>query len=165
MYRERRFAPLTSPIMLLVFVILCLLAGRLSAYINAPAMVSWYPSLIKPAWTAPDEVFPFAWSFIFVLIGIAAWIVWKESARGQARGPLTWFFLQLGLTVLWSVGFFGLRSPFLGLVDIVLLTLVVVTTTLSFHRVSQIAGWLFLPYILWLGYAAALNFAIWRLNA
>ncbi len=165
MYRERRFAPLTSPIMLLVFVILCLLVGRISAYITEPALQSWYPSLLKPAWTVPDAVFPFAWSLIFVLIGIAAWLVWKQSERGQARGPLTLFFLQLGLTVLWSFGFFGLRSPFLGLVDLVLLIIVVVTTTLSFYRISQIAGWLFLPYILWLGYAAALNFAIWQLNS
>lgn len=151
--------------MLLVFVILCLLAGRLGAMITAPALVDWYPSLVKPTWTAPDVVFPVAWSLIYLAMGIAAWLVWKEAERGQARGPLSLFFLQLGLNVLWSFGFFGLRSPFLGLVDIVLLIGVVVATTLSFSRISQIAGWLFLPYILWLGYATALNFAIWRLNA
>ena len=67
--------------------------------------------------------------------------------------------------MLWSFAFFGLRSPFLGLVDIVLLIAAVVATTLSFYKISEIAGWLFLPYILWLGYAAVLNFAIWRLNA
>ena len=151
--------------MLLVFVVLCLATGRLSAFITEPALVSWYPSLVKPAWTPPDMVFPVVWSLIYLAMGIAAWLVWKTAARGQARGPLSLFFLQLGLNVLWSFGFFGLRSPFLGLVDIVLLIGVVVTTTLTFSRISTIAGWLFLPYILWLGYAAALNFAIWRLNA
>ena len=151
--------------MLLVFVILCLLAGRLGAMITAPALESWYPGLQKPAWTPPDVAFPVAWSLIFLAIGIAAWLVWKQAARGEARWPLSLFFLQLVLNVLWSFAFFGLRSPFLGLVDIVLLIAAVVATTLSFYKISEIAGWLFLPYILWLGYAAMLNFAIWRLNA
>ncbi|GAB4375648.1 MAG: tryptophan-rich sensory protein [Kiloniellaceae bacterium] len=151
--------------MLLVFVIVCLAAGRLGAAITEPALETWYRGLAKPDWTPPDVVFPVAWSLIFLLIGIAAWLVWKTAERGEARLPLTLFFGQLVINVLWSFSFFGQRNPFLGLVCLGALFVAVALTTLAFLRVSQIAGWLFLPYLLWLGYAAALNFAIWQLNA
>ena len=158
-------APLTSPIMLLVFVIISLAAGRLGAAITEPALAEWYHGLQKPNWTPPNLVFPVAWSLIFVIIGIAAWRVWKTAERGAARLPLTLFFGQLVINVLWSFSFFGQRDPFLGLVCLGALALAVVLTALAFMRVSKLAGWLFLPYLLWLGYAGALNFAIWRMNA
>ena len=151
--------------MLLVFVTICLAAGRLGAAITEPALETWYSGLAKPDWTPPDMVFPVAWSLIFLLIGIAAWLVWKTAERGEARLPLTLFFGQLIINVLWSFCFFGQRNPFLGLVCLGALFVAVALTTLAFLRVSQIAGWLFLPYLLWLGYAAALNFAIWQMNA
>ncbi|WP_340115718.1 TspO/MBR family protein [Pelagibius sp. 7325] len=151
--------------MLLVFVTICLAAGRLGAAITEPALDTWYRGLAKPDWTPPDLVFPVAWSLIFLAIGIAAWLVWKTAERGEARLPLTLFFGQLIINVLWSFSFFGQRDPFLGLVCLGALVIAVVLTTLAFLRVSQIAGWLFLPYLLWLGYAAALNFAIWQMNS
>ena len=151
--------------MLLVFVILCLLAGRLGAMITAPALETWYPALIKPDWTPPNVVFPVAWSLIFLAIGIAAWLVWKHAERGELGLPLGLFFLQLGLNVAWSYAFFGLQDPLLGLFVLAALIGAVVATTLSFAKILRAAGWLFLPYILWLGYAAALNLAIWQLNS
>ncbi|WP_420345136.1 TspO/MBR family protein [Pelagibius sp.] len=151
--------------MLLVFVILCLLVGRLGAMITAPALEIWYPTLVKPDWTPPNIVFPVAWSLIFLAIGIAAWLVWKHAERGELGLPLTLFFLQLGLNIAWSFAFFGLQSPLLGVFVLAALIGAVVATTLSFASVLRAAGWLFLPYILWLGYAAALNIAIWRLNS
>lgn len=150
--------------MLLVFVIISLAAGRLGAAITEPALENWYRGLAKPGWTPPDIVFPVAWSLLYVTMGIAAWLVWKSAERGEARLPLTLFFGQLIINVLWSFSFFGQRSPFLGLVCLGALVLAVVLTTVAFSRVSRLAGWLFLPYLLWLGYAAALNFAIWRMN-
>jgi tryptophan-rich sensory protein len=157
-------APLTSPIMLLVFVIICLAAGRLGAAITEPALAGWYAGLRKPEWTPPNIVFPVAWSLIFLAIGIAAWLVWKSAERGEARLPLTLFFGQLAINVLWSFSFFGQRNAFLGLVCLAALVVAVALTTIAFSRVSRAAGWLFLPYLLWLGYAGALNLAIWRMN-
>jgi translocator protein len=157
-------APLTSPIMLLVFVIISLAAGRLGAAITEPALDAWYRGLAKPDWTPPDIVFPVAWSLLYVTMGIAAWLVWKSAERGEARLPLTFFFGQLVINVLWAFSFFGQRDPFLGLVCLGALVLAVVLTTVAFQRVSKLAGWLFLPYLLWLGYAGALNFAIWQMN-
>jgi len=151
--------------MLLVFVVVCLAAGRLGAAITEPALESWYRGLAKPAWTPPDIVFPVAWSLLFLAMGIAAWLVWKNAERGELRLPLTLFFGQLAINVLWSFSFFGQRSPFFGMITLVALVFAVVLTTIAFSRVSRAAGWLFLPYLLWLGYAGALNFAIWRMNA
>jgi tryptophan-rich sensory protein len=165
MHRQKPMAPLTSPIMLLVFVVLCLAAGRLGAAFTEPALEGWYRGLAKPAWTPPDIVFPVAWSLLFLAMGIAAWLVWKAADRGEARLPLTLFFGQLAINVMWSFSFFGQRSPFLGLVCWAALFIAVVITTVAFSRVSRPAGWLLLPYLIWLGYAGALNFAIWRLNA
>ncbi len=165
MHRQNDMAPLTSPIMLLVFVIVSLVVGRIGAAITEPALAGWYHGLDKPTWTPPDEVFPFAWSLLFLAMGIAAWLVWKSAERGQLRLPMTLFFGQLVINLLWSFSFFGQRNPFLGLVCLGALFLAVVVTTIAFSRISRVAGWLFLPYLLWLGYAGALNFAIWKLNA
>lgn len=151
--------------MLLVFVISCLIAGRLGAMITEPALADWYPGLVKPTWTPPNVVFPIAWSLIYLAIGIAAWLVWRQAERGELGVPLALFFFQLVCNVLWSVAFFGMRDPLLGLFAMAALIGAVVATTLSFAKISRAAGWLFLPYILWLSYATALNVAIWRLNA
>lgn len=150
--------------MLLVFVVVSLAAGRLGAALTEPALDGWYDSLQKPDWTPPNVVFPVAWSLIFLAMGIAAWLVWKTAERGEAQLPLTFFFGQLVINVLWSFSFFGQRSPFLGLICLGALVVAVVLTTIAFSRISRPAGWLFLPYLLWLGYAGALNFAIWRMN-
>ncbi|MEQ8355113.1 MAG: TspO/MBR family protein [Kiloniellaceae bacterium] len=158
-------APLTSPIMLLVFVVVCLAVGRLGAAITAPALETWYRGLAKPAWTPPDVVFPVAWSLLYLAMGIAAWLVWKSAERGELKLPMTLFFGQLAINVLWSFSFFGQRNPLLGLVSLAALFLAAALTTIAFSRISRPAGWLLLPYLLWLGYAAALNFAIWRMNA
>ncbi len=151
--------------MLLVFVVICLAAGRLGAALTEPALEGWYRGLAKPDWTPPDVVFPVAWSILYVTMGIAAWLVWKTAERGELKLPLTLFFGQLVINVLWSFSFFGQRSPFLGLICLGALVLAVILTTVAFTRVSRAAGWLFLPYLLWLGYAGALNFAIWKMNA
>ncbi|GAB4223908.1 MAG: TspO/MBR family protein [Kiloniellaceae bacterium] len=151
--------------MLLVFVVICLAAGRLGAALTEPALETWYRGLAKPAWTPPDVVFPVAWTLLYLFMGIAAWLVWKTAERGELKLPLTFFFGQLIINVLWSFSFFSQRNPFLGLITLGALVLAVILTTVAFSRISRPAGWLFLPYLLWLGYAAALNFAIWQMNA
>src|SRR3546814_1390231 len=138
MHRPRSMAPLTSPIMLLVFVIISLAAGRLGAAIAKPALETWYAGLRKPDWTPPNIVFPVAWSLIFLAIGIAAWLVWKSAERGEARLLLTLFFGQLVIHVLRSFSFFGQRNTFLGLICLGALGLAAVLTTLAFQRVSKI---------------------------
>lgn len=159
---------------LILWIALCLGTGWLGSRVAAPALVDWYPSLAKPSWTPPDHAFPIVWTTLFVLMGVAAWLVWRRCDGGapalatgaqRRRLPLGLFVGQLALNALWSMLFFGLRSPGLALVEIVVLLIAIAATMIAFWRVSPPAGLLLLPYLLWAAYAAALNAAIWRLNA
>jgi translocator protein len=102
------------------------------------------------------------WSVLYLSMAVAAWLVWR---RPDASLPLTLFGIQLIFNAAWSWLFFGLHSPGAAFVDIILLWLAIVATTVLFWRRSTPAGMLFLPYLLWVTFAAALNCAIWRLNA
>jgi len=126
---------------------------------------AWFDSIAKPAWNPPDWVFGPVWSILYTLMAIAAWLVWRDHGFKNARAALVLYAVQLALNGLWSPLFFGLHRPDLALIDIILLWLAIVATTVLFFRRHQAAGWLFVPYLAWVSFAAALNFAIWRLNA
>jgi tryptophan-rich sensory protein len=149
---------------LAVFVGLCFGAAAISGVTTAAAVADWYPTLSKPSWNPPSWVFGPVWSALYLAMAVAAWLVWLRRKDVEVRFALGFFAVQLLLNALWSPLFFGLRSPGLGFADIVLLWLALVPTTAAFFRVSRPAGWLFVPYLLWTTFAAALNFAIWRLN-
>ncbi len=138
-------------------------ALALGGALTRPAIPEWYASLAKPDWTPPDRVFTPVWTALFVMMAVAAWLVWRR-AGAAARRPLALFAVQLGLNVLWSALFFAARSPGLALLDIGALLIAIAATIAAFRRVSRAAAWLLVPYLLWVGYAAALNLAIWRLN-
>jgi benzodiazapine receptor len=125
---------------------------------------AWYASLVKPAWTPPNAVFGPAWTLLYVLMGLAAWRVWRRAGFGGAGAPLALFILQLGLNALWSYLFFGLRRPDLAFFDIVVLWTSILVLVTLFWRLDRGAGALLLPYLGWVGFAACLNLAIWRLN-
>jgi translocator protein len=150
---------------LAVFILVCLGAGGLGAIATTPEIDGWYRTLAKPAWNPPDSVFGPVWTTLFILMGIAGWLVWKPAGFKAAAMPLTLFGVQLVLNVAWSWIFFGMHQPGWAFVEIVVLWLAIVATTLAFFRRSQIAGWLLVPYLAWVSFAAVLNFTIWRLNA
>ena len=149
---------------LLAFVALCLAVGWIGGQVTAPAILDWYPTLAKPSWTPPNAAFPIVWTLLYVVMAISAWLVWRRPDGPSRRPALIAFFIQLALNFLWSMLFFGLRNPFLGLIDIVLLLAAILATILLFRRVSGMAALLLLPYLAWVGYASALNLAIFRLN-
>ena len=126
---------------------------------------AWYASLTKPAWTPPNAVFGPAWSLLYVLMGIAAWLVWRKAGFGGAGAALGMFILQLVLNALWSYLFFGLHRPDIAFFDIMVLLRVILIVMVLFWHEERRAGALMLPYLLWVGFASCLNFAIWRLNA
>ena len=161
--RQRRGA--VSWAILGAFLVVTLAVGQFGAHVTRPALDPWYRGLAKPDFTPPDIAFPIVWTALFVLMAVAAWLVWKSSGWQRATGAFTLFAAQLVLNGAWSYLFFGLQSPFLGLVDIALLLPLIAATAFAFARHSRAAGWLFLPYVLWVAYAAALNFRIWQLNA
>lgn len=124
----------------------------------------WYAQLDKPPWNPPSRVFGPVWTALYVLMGVAAWLVW-DRWRGQARAALTLFVVQLAFNAGWSAVFFGLQSPGLAFAEILVLWALIVATITMFWRRHASAGILLLPYLAWVTFAAALNFAIWRLNA
>lgn len=149
---------------LAVFIVVCLGTGGLGAIATTPEIDGWYRTLTKPAWNPPDSVFGPVWTTLFVLMAIAAWLVWKPEGFKTAAVPLTLFAVQLVLNVSWSWIFFGMHQPGWAFVDVVILWLAIVVTMVAFFRRSQLAGWLLVPYLGWVSFAAVLNFTIWRLN-
>jgi translocator protein len=122
----------------------------------------WYASLEKPSWNPPGWVFGPVWTILYVMIAIAGWLAWR--GRDRSRLPITLWGGPLLLNALWSWLFFGLERPGFAFVDIVILWLLIAAFIVSAWRISRPASLLFVPYALWVGFAAALNFAIWRLN-
>jgi translocator protein len=143
------------------WVALPLLAGLVGSQFEPG---TWYAGLEKPPWNPPSWVFGPVWTTLYVLMGVAAWLVWDRSGAG-ASAALTLFVVQLVLNAAWSWLFFGLQSPGLALIEIVVLWALIVATTMLFWRVRAGAGALMLPYLAWVTFATALNFEIWRLNS
>ena len=149
----------------LISIIICELAGVIGSIFTTPAIPRWYATLIKPPFTLPNWVFAPVWTSLYLLMGISAYLIWRKGLHNrQVNSGLRIFILQLVLNTLWSFLFFGLKSPFLGFLEIVLLWAAIILAILSFFRVSKLAGILLLPYILWVSFAAILNFSLWRLN-
>jgi tryptophan-rich sensory protein len=124
----------------------------------------WYRGLETPALTPPSWVFGPAWTVLYVLMALAAWLVWRERGLAGARGPLALFALQLALNAAWSALFFGAHAMGWALVEIVALWLCIAATALAFRRVRPLAGALLLPYLAWVAFATWLNLGFWRLN-
>ena len=143
-------------------IILCLVTGMIGGMVSAAAIEDWYRTLAKPSWNPPDWVFGPVWTALYVMMAVAAWLVWRT--RDRVRPALILFFVQLALNLLWSLLFFGARSPGLALVEVVFLWTSVLLTMLAFFGRQTTAGWLFVPYLAWVSFAAILNFAIWSMN-
>ena len=127
-------------------------------------MGEWYNGLVKPAWQPPGWLFGPVWTVLYILMAVAAWLVWSEGGWQKQGGVLGWFMAQWLLNALWTPLFFGLHRPGLALGDIILLWLTLVVTAVQFWRARRTAGMLLLPYLAWVSFAAVLNFALWRLN-
>jgi len=149
---------------LIVLLVTCLAVMALGALVTRPAIAGWYAQLSRPSWTPPNGIFGPVWLVLYLSMAIAAWLVWCQRHTSAMAWPLGLFAVQLGLNGAWSYLFFGQHNIFAALVDIVLLWCGIVATLLAFWRVRPLAGWLFVPYLLWVTYAVALNATIWRLN-
>ena len=149
---------------LALFVGICLGIGGLGGAVTASSVTEWYPTLNKPSFNPPNWVFGPVWTALYVMMGVAAWRVWRAADRDTARAPLAVFALQLAVNLGWSVAFFGLRDPGLAVAVILALDLLVLGTALMFRRVDRVAEWLLVPYLAWIAFATILNIAIWRLN-
>lgn len=150
---------------LLASIVACQLAGIVGAVFTRAAIPSWYAYLKKPSFTPPNWLFGPAWITLYLLMAVAACLVWQKGWQAPGvRLALAVFLVQLLLNVLWSPAFFGWRSPLAGMIVIVLLWLAILVTIIAFSKISRPAALLLLPYILWVSYAAALNISIYFLN-
>ncbi len=150
---------------LVVAVIIPLVVGGLGGVATAQSIPTWYQGLNKPAWNPPNWVFGPVWTLLYILMGIAAWLVWRQGwDNPQVQGALVIFGVQLLLNLFWSLIFFGLRNPGWAVLEIVVLWGFILATTIQFYRLEPAAGLLLIPYQLWVTFAAALNAAVWQLN-
>jgi translocator protein len=149
---------------LIVLIGICFAVAGIGGAVTTPKIGNWYATLTKPNWNPPDWVFGPVWSILYFCMAVAAWLVWRQDGFAVAKLPLILFGVQLVLNVLWSCLFFGLRSPGLAILDVLLLWVAIAATMATFWQRSIIAGILFVPYLAWVSFASVLNFAIWRLN-
>jgi translocator protein len=124
----------------------------------------FYAQLVRPEWAPPPGVFGPVWTILYALMGVAAWLIWRADGFRTARTALTLFLVQLGVNALWSWLFFGWRLGALAFADIVLLWALLVATLIAFWRIRPLAAVLLMPYLLWVSFAAVLNYSVWQLN-
>ena len=151
---------------ILIFVATCLGVGFISGAVTRTSVETWFPTLVKPSFNPPAWAFAPVWSLLYMLMGVAAGLVWSriDYEREAVRKALLFFMIQLALNAGWSLIFFGLKNPLLALIEIVLLWLMIYETYIKFGKIDKIAGYLFIPYLLWVSFATALNASIWWLN-
>ena len=149
---------------LFAFIILCLAVSGVGGVITATSVDTWYQALEKPPFNPPDWVFAPVWTVLYILMGIAAWRVWRLRSFEAAPKAFAVFGVQLCLNLAWSFLFFGLQRIDLALIEIVILLVAIIANTIMFWRIERLAGLLFVPYAAWVTYATILNISLWLLN-
>lgn len=150
---------------LLIAILICQMAGVVGSLFTSPSIPTWYATIKKPGFTPPNSVFGPVWIALFVLMGVSAYLVWDRGLENKnVKIALLVFGIQLALNMLWSFLFFGLHSPLYAFFEIIVLWFAILFTILNFLKVSKPAGLLLVPYIVWVSFAAIINFYIVRLN-
>ena len=148
---------------LLIWLLVTAVAAALGSIASIDA-AAFYSSLMRPDWAPPAWLFGPVWTFLYVLMAISAWLVWRERARSRVQPALTLYSMQLAVNALWSWLFFAWHRGLAALADIVLLWFLIIATLVTFWRVRRIAAALLVPYLLWVTFAALLNLRVWQLN-
>ena len=173
---------------LITSIIICEAAGIIGSIFTAPSVKDWYPYLLKPSFNPPDWLFAPVWTILFLLMGISLYLVrakkWESNVSSEEKKEKAWnpistklwrgewreenaimiFYLQLVLNILWSIIFFGFRAFDIAFIEILMLWFAILYTIINFYRISKPAGYLLIPYLLWVSFASVLNFYIWWLN-
>ncbi|MFH0798112.1 MAG: TspO/MBR family protein [Candidatus Woesearchaeota archaeon] len=150
---------------LILSILICQAAGWIGAIFTSSSVKLWYPYLAKPFFNPPSWVFGPVWTLLFLLMGVSLYIVWQNGSRSKYYGPAMFvFFAQLVFNIFWSVLFFGLKSPLAAFFEIIMLWSLIWAMIIVFRRISRTASNLQIPYLLWVSFAAVLNFCIYYLN-
>jgi translocator protein len=149
----------------LLSVVGCEAVGIISIPITSAAIPTWYANLEKPFFSPPNWIFGPVWTVLYFLMGVSLFLIWKAKGKKQLKfTALTYFSIQLLLNLIWTPIFFGIQSPIVALVVIMLLLFFVFRTMQTFAKISQTAAWILLPYLLWISFATVLNASIVFLN-
>ena len=152
----------------ILYFILSLLIVFLVAFVGSSfttkSIVNWYRFLKKPSFAPPNWLFAPAWSLLYLLMAIAAFLIWQQRGAFVVKTALIFYLIQLILNALWSIIFFGWRKPGLAFFEIIFLWIFILLTLIKFYQVNKTAGLLLLPYLLWVTFASVLNLSIWLLN-
>ena len=147
---------------LLISILIPFIASVIGGFFTATSVSSWYVDLVKPSFNPPSWVFGPVWTILYLMMGISLYFIWVSKKRNKV---IFWFFgTQLFLNVLWSILFFGLKNPLLAFVEIIFLWVFILMTTICAYRINKVSSYLFIPYLLWVTFAAILNFSIYVLN-
>ncbi|MDN5327892.1 MAG: translocator protein [Candidatus Woesearchaeota archaeon] len=149
---------------LIISILIPLVIGFLGSFFTNSSVNSWYTTLNKPSFNPPNWLFAPAWTILFILIGISFYLVWKENFGNKDKLVIGIYSIQLFLNLMWSFLFFGLKNPFLALIEIIVLWFVILANIIIFYRIKREAGLLLIPYILWVSFATVLNYFIFILN-
>jgi tryptophan-rich sensory protein len=153
---------IASIIGLACFFAACFLAALTGAWFRPG---EWYERLKKPSWRPPNQLFGPVWTLLYVMIAVAGWLIWREVGFAGAGLPLAMYALQLILNAVWTPLFFGLHRPDLAFIEILLVCVSTIATIVLFYPIHVGAALLLLPYLAWVTFATALNFAVWRMNS
>ena len=150
---------------IVLVVVVCVTIGYLSGMVTRDSITTWYPTLVKPVFNPPNWIFAPVWTLLYLMMAIAASLVWTSNCEDKAvKKALGFFAIQFGLNALWSYLFFGLHNPLVALFEIFLLLLMIFETYVLFKKIDKLAGLLLVPYLAWVSFAMVLNFSIWWLN-
>ncbi len=165
MRRDRQQPDTMKVVKLIASILLCQAAGFVGALFTSPAIPGWYATLQKPSFNPPAWLFAPAWTILYLLMGISLFLVWQKGwEKKEIKQAITIFAVQLTLNSLWSILFFGFRQPLWALAEIVTLWLFILLTILKFKKINPAAGLLLVPYLIWVSFAALLNYFIFLLN-
>ncbi|MEO7446434.1 MAG: TspO/MBR family protein [Ferruginibacter sp.] len=139
--------------------------GAVSGLFTTEAIGGWYRTIVKPSFNPPNWIFGPVWTLLYILMGIASWLVWKQGKNKDVKPALTLYAIQLILNFSWSFIFFYLEQPGWAFAEIIVLWVMILLTIFAFSKHSKTAAWLMVPYISWVSFASLLNFSIWHLNA
>ncbi|HSV95016.1 MAG TPA: TspO/MBR family protein [Spirochaetia bacterium] len=149
---------------LVISITIPLVAGFLGSIFTTPAVKDWYLVINKPVWNPPSWLFGPVWTTLFIMMGIALYLVWSTKMSNKICMALKLFGAQMVLNILWSVFFFGMKDFWLAFGEIIVLWIFIFATIVSFGKVNKTAAWLLVPYIMWVSFASYLNFTIASLN-
>lgn len=149
---------------LFISVLLPVLVGAVSGFFTATGVGSWYKTINKPSWNPPGWVFGPVWTTLYILMGIALFLVWRTAESKTRNTAIALFGVQLTLNFFWSFIFFDQQQIGWALMEIGVLWLFILFTIFAFAKINKTAAWLLVPYISWVSFASILTYTIWRLN-